>query len=217
MFKKKSEKYKQTTEEDTWFTKTWNTKKGRASLKLGFYFIFIVFIFLIIFIKAPRKEKEQVINYNPDKIVDKSKNKIDLTSNNYHFEYEITINNQKVKYYGDKNQNIELGFKEDVNGIVKYYKENDLIYKIGLDSKELIDNLYENINLNYLSYLYINDLIKDIKPIIEENNYIYQVNDELKIAFTKENNIINLITINDKNDTYILRYSKIGEIEEIKL
>ena len=50
----KKEKYKQTTEEDSWFIKTWNTQRGRASLKLGIYAIFIVFILILIILETPR-------------------------------------------------------------------------------------------------------------------------------------------------------------------
>ena len=137
----KKEKYKQTTEEDSWSIKTWNTQRGRASLKLGIYAIFIVFILILIIFKTPRQKQQQVINYSLDSIKEKESKTQNIAENNYHFEYNLVIDGNKIKYYGDKNKNIEVGYKEDSTGIIKYYKENDLVYKVGLDSKDIIDNL----------------------------------------------------------------------------
>ena len=87
----KKEKYKQTTEEDSWFIKTWNTQRGRASLKLGIYAIFIVFILILILFKTPRQKQQQVINYSLDSIKEKESKTQNIAENNYHFEYNLVI------------------------------------------------------------------------------------------------------------------------------
>ena len=211
----KNEKYKQTTEEDSWFIKTWNTQRGRASLKLGIYAIFIVFILILIIFKTPRQKQQQVINYSLDSIKEKESKTQNIAENNYHFEYNLVIDGNKIKYYGDKNKNIEVGYKEDSTGIIKYYKENDLVYKVGLDSKDIIDNLYLNVNVNYLSYFYIDSLIKDLTPTVIDNSEVYQIDSNLKITYVKDNNIITNIIVNDSYNTYDLKYTKINKIPTI--
>ena len=215
----KKEKYKQTTEEDSWFIKTWNTQRGRASLKLGIYAIFIVFILILIIFKTPRQKQQQVINYSLDSIKEKESKTQNIAENNYHFEYNLVIDGNKIKYYGDKalfvNVNGQRLTRQGFWKIIKYYKENDLVYKVGLDSKDIIDNLYLNVNVNYLSYFYIDSLIKDLTPTVIDNSEVYQIDSNLKITYVKDNDIITNIIVNDSYNTYDLKYTKINKIPTI--
>ena len=213
MFHKREPKFKKTSPDDPWIVRTWQTPRGRASLKLAVYGLFIISVLILIVVKTDRNPKVYKSTYTAIKKDDTAKI-ADLKENNFAFRYTITINDLKTLYYGNKMQNLESGFKEDQNGIVKYLKENDKVYKIGLTDKEEITNLYEGINLEYLNLNYIFDLINDKQNEVEGNKQTYHLDNNIVIEIITDNLNIKKITIQENSNLYELEYDKIGKISK---
>lgn len=213
MLKNKQPKYNPSSPDDSWFIKTWNTPKGRAGIKLMFYGIFIIFIILIIFIKRDSTPSVYKASYKSIKLTYEEK-KAKLLDNNYEFKYNITLQSgEKIKYYGYKNLNIESGYKESDNTIIKYLKENDVIYKIGLENKEEFTDLYAKINADYLNVNYIYNLINDLSFQINDKEYIYTLDNNISIVVKTNDINISKITINDNSNYYELEFSNIGKVK----
>ncbi len=216
--KTKKEKYKKTNPDDPWITRTWNTEKGRASLKLAFYGLFVVFVFMLIILGKDSNPTVYKSTYSAkDYEKDFDMQITELKNNNYSFNYNIDLNGNKILFYGKKNINVESGYKEDSNGIIKYLKDNDKTYKINIDGKEEITNLYEGINNNYLSVNYILNLIANIKPNKENKVYNYLLENNVNISIETSGNEINKITIKDNLDTYELTFADVGKITKDNL
>ena len=217
MFKKRQPKYKPINEDDPWITKVWNTQRGRAGIKLAFYGIFVVFVFLLIIFKHHEPPKKFVSTYKSN---EKSySTKIDeLRKNNFSYKYIITNQDEKISYQGRKMLNLESGYKEDSTGIIKYLKENDMTYKLGInDEKEEYSDLYLNVNPNYLSVNYIFDLINNHSYEIQDKTYIYPLEEGKMINILTDSSHILKITINDNEIIYDLEFKDIGKIEDINL
>ncbi len=207
MFHKRQPKYKKTNPDDPWVVKTWNTPRGRAALKLSMYGIFVFLILLLIAFKSDKSPKVYKTTYTSYK-KDYSAKIAELKENNYSFKYTVTIDNKTTLFYGNKLLNLESGYKEDEVGIIKYLKENDKIYKVGLSDKEEITNLYENINVNYLNANYVLGLIKQET----QDNPVYNLPTGEEIRISDDNAHITSITIKNENSLYKLEYSNIGKI-----
>ncbi len=213
MFRKKEPKYKQTNPDDPWIIKTWQTPRGRAALKLGIYGVFILLVLLLIFFRSDLSPKVYKTVYTPYK-KDNSTKIEDLKKNNFAYKYTITINETKILYYGNKLLNIESGYKEDINGIIKYIKENDKVYKVGLTEKEEMTNLYENLNPNYFSVNYIMELIEPQFLENKDNEQNYILDNGVEISIKSDNSDIKNIIIKDGAALYELEYSNIGKVTQ---
>lgn len=204
------------------------TTKGTAILKLigwGIFF-FIIFVFWVIasFTYSPSKME----NAKPDNnitdqeeqkpIIDKEKEYIklleDLERSNYDYKYEITINDSKYIYNGKKENNIEQGYKESNNGIIKYYIDDTGIYEETTTNKIPITNLYENIEEDNLNINKIIEILQDKtfknSPTVEFNYPTYLVETEKNIyyicyekAIGEENNKVKMLIIKALDNTYI--------------
>ena len=207
MFKPRKEKYRATTDEDSFLTRMWNTEQGRAIIKLSLFGIFALILILIIRIRG-EVTSEYFVNYSPSTISYEEKIS-NLKNNNFDFEYIVTINNNKTIYKGTKENSNESGYKEDGSGIYKYTIEDGIVYKINIDQQEQIYNLYENIDSNYLNVSYVLALIETSTYEKIDNAYIYYVDDKIiKVSFN-DNNITN-ININYSEGIYDLNFRNMG-------
>lgn len=215
MFKfKKEPVYKETTEQDSWLTKKWNTPRGRAALKLGVYGIIVLVLLIIIAISNSNAPKEYNVNYKSNKKTYEECLQ-DLKNNNYDYEFKITGENVNIIFKGQRDGNYENGYKEDSSGVIKYSIEQDTIYQVNLEEKILIDNLYENINKDYLDADFIISLIEDKEYIKEEGKYSYILDDiTINIIFDKE--YIQSINFIKDGLFYDLKFSNVGEISIIE-
>ena len=108
----------------------------------------------------------------------------------------------------------ELAAKIGVTRRIIGSYENDKSRPRGMERyKKLAEVL--NVNVNYLSYFYIDSLIKDLTPTVIDNSEVYQIDSNLKITYVKDNNIITNIIVNDSYNTYDLKYTKINKIPTI--
>lgn len=138
----------------------WKTDRGKSLTKLLLWILFIVIV-LGAFIM---QEKDNIDEYQmPSNEVKDEENQVndnnfkkysdmqdELLNNNYLYKYVITNNEEKVMFTGIKNDNEDTGYKETKDGIIKYQIIDGIVSQINMDEITNIDNLYENIDSNYL-------------------------------------------------------------------
>ena len=138
----------------------WKTDRGKALTKLLLWVVFIVIV-LGAFIM---QEKDNIDDYQmPSNEVTNEENRDDdnifkkysdmqeeLLNNNYLYKYIITNSEEKIVFSGIKNGTNETGYKETKAGIIKYQIVDGIVSQINMDEITNIDNLYENIDRNYL-------------------------------------------------------------------
>ena len=193
----------------------WQTERGKAIVKLGLWLVFI--LALIIF--ALVNKNDNTINKENEETEEKEVyefKKYDemiesLLDSNYEFNYDIVINDTNYLFNGTKCNNEVLGYKESNMGIIKYYI-SDNTYQVVLKELVPIENLYENIDINYLD---LNILFNNL------NEYLYNIekNDNKKtITYKKDGYQVEVITNLDNitninitvdNNTYNLSYNVI--------
>lgn len=194
----------------------WQTERGKSLIKLGLWLIFI----LAIIIFAYTNKNDETVNNENKEIEEKETyefKKYDemidsLLNSNYEFNYDIVIDDNNYLFNGTKCNNEVLGYKESNMGIVKYYI-SDNTYQVILKDLVPIENLYENIDTNYLD---LNILFNNL------NEYLYNIEkneDTRVITYKKEgyqvkvttnlDNVTNINIVVD-NNTYNLSYNVVN-------
>lgn len=182
-------------------------KRERAKLELLFYGIF--FLAIIVFTRI-------LSGYNDVPKVNDTKSFINEITDNYEYNIDININNNKYKYYGKR-----LGNNMSINKVID--NKYDYFYKMG-NKYYILDNngnyiltSVENI-YNYIDYRYLD--ISNIKEYIklgtkDNNNYNIKVSD----LILNNNNNTNTITISidELNNTITLDYTELFKIDNNNL
>ncbi|MEG1149836.1 MAG: hypothetical protein RSE17_00930, partial [Bacilli bacterium] len=193
----------------------WKTVRGKAVIKLIVWSIFFLLLFIVLsFMGSKGKNDDKnnlVIGYNE---------KIDrLLKNNYEYEYKITINGNNINFNGKKDGKNEQGYKETKEGIIKYLVMDSVIYNITANKKEPINNLYENINTEYLNFSVLFKNLFSIKYEItaeEENNkltYEYNYNNNVIKVISNKKDITDISIISsDSTSIYIIHFTNIGKV-----
>lgn len=176
----------------------WQTDRGKALTKLLLWILFIVIV-LGAFIM---QEKDNIDDYQmPSNEVTDEENQVndnnfkkysdmqdELLNNNYLYKYIITNSEEKIVFSGIKNGTNETGYKETKAGIIKYQIVDGIVSQINIDEITNIDNLYENIDRNYLDIsLLFNNL----------SEYLYSTEKEdskRTITYDKDGYKISVIT-----------------------
>ncbi len=184
------------------FSKLWNNKRTHALMVLGVWFIFFFVIILLM--------NGLSSNQRPKEIIPLETKWIELKKNNYSFVYRISINNEISIYSGEQNDKIVMGLKDTNSGTMKYYIDDNIYYKVLLDNYEVIDNVYENVDINLINVNYIYDLIKDISENKIGNVTTYNL-DNYSIEVTENDEIITNIKINLDESIYDLTFGNIGK------
>ena len=204
----------------------WQTEKGKATIKLGLWMVFITILIVVVLVSErdsinlpveddstpseTETENYEFVNYSD--MLDK------LLLGNYEYSYTITNETGKYIYTGWKNENKEIGFKEDSTGVIKYYIDDSGTYKVNMDTLEVIDYLYNGVDTSYLDlellfgnlneFLYSVTKNEDMRTITYDKSG-YQVE-----VMTDTRDITN-ITISTDTTTYDLNFTKIGECDTI--
>ena len=181
-------------------------KRERAKLELLFYGIF--FLAIIVFTRI-------LSGYNDIPKVNDTKSFINEITDNYEYNIDINIDNNKYKYYGKR-----LGNNMSINKVID--NKYDYFYKMG-NKYYILDNngnyiltSVEDI-YNYIDYRYLD--ISNIKEYIklstkDNNNYNIKVSDII-LNSNNTNNIT--ISIDESNNTIILDYTELFKIDNNNL
>ena len=193
----------------------WQTERGKAIVKLGLWLVFI--LALIIF--ALVNKNDNTINKENEETEEKEVyefKKYDemiesLLDSNYEFNYDIVINDTNYLFNGTKCNNEVLGYKESNMGIIKYYI-SDNTYQVVLKELVPIENLYENIDINYLDlnilFNNLNEYLYNIEKNDNKRTITYKKDGYQVEVITNLDNITN-INITVDNNTYNLSYDVI--------
>lgn len=181
-------------------------KRERAKLELLFYGIF--FLAIIVFTRI-------LSGYNDVPKVNDTKSFINEITDNYEYNIDINIDNNKYKYYGKR-----LGNNMSINKVID--NKYDYFYKMG-NKYYILDNngnyiltSVEDI-YNYIDYRYLD--ISDIKEYIKlgtKDNNIYNIKvSDLILNSNNTNNIT--ISIDELNNTITLDYTELFKIDNNNL
>ena len=205
----------------------WQTERGKAAIKLILWAIFIVILIVIVLFSERDTIREQFNNSGEDNTTVEAPEPAEeedflsfttmqenLLNNNYEYVYTISNSLGTYIYTGIKNPDKEMGYREDSNGIIKYFIMDDVTYRVNLDTTEVITDLYLNVDASYLNlevlfanlseYLYTTNTNQDIRTITY-NKEGYQV------IITTNTSMITNITIMVDDTTYDLDYYLVGE------
>lgn len=181
-------------------------KRERAKLELLFYGIF--FLAIIVFTRI-------LSGYNDVPKVNDTKSFINEITDNYEYNIDINIDNNKYKYYGKR-----LGNNMSINKVID--NKYDYFYKMG-NKYYILDNngnyiltSVEDI-YNYIDYHYLD--ISNIKEYIklgtkDNNNYNIKVSD---IILNSNNTNTITISIDELNNTITLDYTELFKIDNNNL
>ena len=183
-------------------------KRERAKLELLFYGIF--FLAIIVFTRI-------LSGYNDVPKVTATKSFINEITDNYEYNIDINIDNNKYKYYGKR-----LGNNMSINKVID--NKYDYFYKMG-NKYYILDNngnyiltSVEDI-YNYIDYRYLD--ISNIKEYIklgtkDNNNYNIKVSDLILNSNNTNTNTIT-ISIDELNNTITLDYTELFKIDNNNL
>lgn len=204
----------------------WQSEKGKAAIKLGLWMIFIVVLIVIVIIS-----EQGTTNLTGDEVippeVDSGENTdfnnySDMLDNllldNYEYSYTITTENGKYIYTGWKNDNKEIGFREDGNGIIKYFVDESNTYRINMDTLEIMTDLYNGFDSSYIDLHLLFENLSEYLYSVEKNGNIRTIDYDKEgyqvIVTTDIENITN-IQITVDTTTYDLEFTKVGECATI--
>lgn len=203
--KKKEEK------EPSKFSVIWANKQSRAAIKLLGYFIFIGFVIILgnVFNSVDNNNAviEESITYGDMQNA--------LLENNYKYNYDITIDSEKIIYEGETTEVSDSGYKKTSLYLKEYYVDDTGVYQIKLDDKIVDNTIYEEINKNYITPSYIFKTIELISPEIsydkEKTIYKYNISEDLIIEININDISIENIKITSGSDIYLLTFKIIEE------
>lgn len=181
-------------------------KRERAKLELLFYGIF--FLAIIVFTRI-------LSGHNDVPKVTATKSFINEITDNYEYNIDINIDNNKYKYYGKR-----LGNNMSINKVIDnkydyFYKMGNKYYILDTNGNYILTSV-EDI-YNYIDYRYLD--ISNIKEYIklgtkDNNNYNIKVSDII-LNSNNTNNIT--ISIDESNNTITLDYTELFKIDNNNL
>ena len=206
----------------------WQTDRGKALTKLLLWILFIVIV-LGAFIM---QEKDNIDDYQmPSNEVTDEENQVndnnfkkysdmqdELLNNNYLYKYIITNSEEKIVFSGIKNGTNETGYKETKAGIIKYQIVDGIVSQINMDEITNIDNLYENIDRNYLDIsLLFNNLSEYLYSTEKEDSKrtITYDKDGYKVSVITNLESIEKIQITVDEWIYELNFYNVNNISKI--
>ena len=204
----------------------WQTNRGKSVIKLGAWIIFIVII-LVLSVFGKDNNYNNVIDENQNEteeviyeFVNYSDMQKELLKNNYEYEYIIKNNDNIIIFNGVKDGTNEMGYKEDINGIIKYYIDNLGVKQVFLNDMVELNTLYDNIDSSFLNleilFNNLNEYLYNIEKNGNERTIMYDKEGFSVVVKTDLNNIKNINIINNEI-TYELKFTNIGKCDKLDL
>lgn len=182
----------------------WKDKRERAKIELMLYGIF--FLVIIIFARISSSMSTNIPKDN-----DINNTFIDEITDNYQYDIDITIDNNKYKYSGKKlgnNMSITriVGTKEEY-----FYQMNDKYYILDTKGNYILttaEDIYP-----YIEYRYLN--INNIKQFIKlgtKNDTVYSVKVS-DIVLNNNNADTITLTVNEEDKNILIDYTNLFKID----
>ncbi len=197
---------------DSMFIKVWENKRLHALICLILWALFIAFVLLIL----GSFEKDTKIPSNDNKVNEEEKiitfdeMKEKLLHNKFEYKYSLYVNSKNILYYGVKNGLNDSGYKEENDKIIRYVIENEKEYQLIMNTKVEVNNLYEDIDKNFIDLNFVFSLLDSMnKEIDEVTESLYYSNAELNVKIKINSENIESIDILKGNDSYFLEFSNV--------
>lgn len=199
----------------------WQTERGKAIIKLGGWFIFIIALIIFVLVSEKNANNNVIDDTNSDKdevtetyeFLLFSEMINNLINGNYEYSYNITSNNINYIYEGIKCNNEELGYKESIDKIIKYYINDQNTYQVILNEYVEITNLYEGIDTSFINLdVLFNNLNEYLYNTVKNENtrVITYDKDGYKVSITTDLENITNISITTDNSVYNLDFNVIN-------
>ena len=199
----------------------WQTERGKAIIKLGGWFIFIIALIIFVLVSEKNANNNVIDDTNSDKdevtetyeFLLFSEMINNLINGNYEYSYNITSNNINYIYEGIKCNKEELGYKESIDKIIKYYINDQNTYQVILDQYVEVTNLYEGIDTNFINLeVLFNNLNEYLYNTVKNENtrVITYDKDGYKVSITTDLENITNISITTDNSVYNLDFNVIN-------
>lgn len=184
----------------------WKDKRERAKLELILYGIF--FLTIILFARITTAGNTKTKEETPSTF-------INTITDNYQYNIDITINNNKYKYYGKKlghNMSITRSAEEKED---YFYQMNDKYYILDNNGNYILTTTNEIFPYIDYRYLDINNIKEYIKLGTKDNNtYNIKVSD---IVLNSTSTAKVTITIDDNNKSIIIDYTNLFKLDNSSL
>lgn len=198
--------------------KLWDNESSRAFIKLMIYILILgggilILSFTSKFNRVPvepitteEEEEEPALNFE--------EMRKQLLVGNYEYNFQIDVNGYMVVYNGTVKDNINTGYKENSYGILKYSIRDGIIYKINMDNEEIITDLYDGVDVNFVNIESLISYTEQLpyQTLEDEGCYQYTVATDVSETIIKmfyKDNQINYIEISGSDFLYKLEFRKI--------
>lgn len=195
----------------------WKIPKYKSAMKLALYVLMmlVIVVFLNIGLNASSAQKE---TNKENEIITRTlaELKTELLTGTYEYKYTVE-NDNKAVFQGSCYQNTCLGYKETINENIKYYSNNQGVFKIVLGEDEEYKDLYQNLNEDYLDINHLLTITNNLDPVKGKASDLltsYYVLEDANLTIYYTNIAIIKIEINTELDKYILEFNNIGNIKE---
>ena len=205
------------------FKELWADTRTRAIIKLGMWFGFFAILFIVSSIASLFNKNT---NYKNAEVEQKEEEKVEMNvpsllrkikTSDYSYEYTITNAEVTIHYNGTNEDNINKGYYESNEGIVKYELKEGIYYKVENDVTTEEQIAINDTDKNIMD---INNLIKRIydyedagkNPEVTENIYRYDFSNEQEkyvVNITISGSSISKIEIDYNDIKYNLEYKTI--------
>ncbi len=185
------------------------TKEGSSFIKLIMWFIFMGII-LISFAFQNKNTPQVKTEEKTFKSLEEMEE--DLLNKSMNYKYLVNEDGNITIYNGMRCNNVDTWYKEDINGITKYVKE-DKVYKVLLDSKEEYTEEIKTLNDLFL-YLKDYNYSENISDETREINYNLG---EIYVNIKTNLDNITEINVQDNNVRVEMQFTNIGICDNINL
>ena len=182
----------------------WSTTQGKSTIKFIAWMIFIIILIVIFAING--KQENNNINNTQEKneeIISFEKYETmqdNLLNGCFNYEYKIIEENITTIYTGKK------------------LNDTEITYKVVLDEKEELPNLYDESDKSFLNINIIFENLKEYLYNITKNESTREINynkDGYKVVVKTDLKNITNITIENENKTYELQFTNVGKCDNI--
>ena len=200
----------------------WSTTQGKATIKFAAWMVFIIVLIVVFAINGDNNPNENKNNNTNKEETLTFKNyeemQNDLLNGCYSYNFRVVSEDNKIIYSGILSATGDIGYKENNEGIIKYSKEDGIIYKVLLDQKEEINNLYDESDKAFLDIKKLFANLKEYLYNISKNESTREINynkEGYKVVVKTDLENITNITITNENKTYELQFTNVGKCDNI--
>ena len=195
-----------------------NNYKGnpafKALIKLSLYFLLFFIIILVVSLGGGttetenNTEKKEETTTNTSTQIKSYKDMLNhILINNNSFKYEININDDRFIIEYTIEDNILNGIMETNEGAKKFSIKDNTIYEIKLNEEYENNELFSDINLDYLNIYSLINILSSSKAmkLLNDDKVLYNYTiDNTLVTVTVQDEKISNIEINQDNNTYLI-------------